>query len=100
MTSLLNEVVAEAVIQHPTPQKKGRHLKIYYATQVSTCPPTFVFFVNDRKLVHFSYERYLENSLREAFDFDGTPIRFSLKGRLHATEKASKVTPIINPLML
>lgn len=92
-TSLLNEVVAEAVIQHPTPQKKGRHLKIYYATQVSTCPPTIVFFVNDRKLVHFSYERYLENSLREAFDFDGTPIRIQFKGKAARDEKSSNVTP-------
>ncbi|HHX30032.1 MAG TPA: ribosome biogenesis GTPase Der [Clostridiaceae bacterium] len=92
-TSVLNEVVAEAVIQHPTPQKKGRHLRIYYATQGAVQPPTFIFFVNDKRLMHFSYERYLENRLRENFDFFGTPLRFIWKGRAARDESQSRVTP-------
>ena len=71
----LNDVLGEAIDMTPTPQDKGRHLKIYYGTQVSRQPPTFLFFVNDRKLMHFSYERYLENQLRLNFGFEGTPIR-------------------------
>ena len=59
----------------------GRRLRIYYATQVSTCPPTFVLFVNDETLMHFSYERYLNNAFRKAFGFEGTPIRFILRER-------------------
>lgn len=92
-TSVLNEVIAEAIVQHPTPQQKGRHLRIYYATQGSVAPPTFIFFVNDKKLLHFSYERYLENRLRENFDFFGTPIRMIWKGRAARDESASRVTP-------
>lgn len=74
-TGILNDVVREAVSLTEPPAKSGRRLKIYYVTQAETNPPTFVFFVNDDTLVHFSYKRYLENSLRRAFDFSGTPIR-------------------------
>ncbi|HET7629248.1 MAG TPA: ribosome biogenesis GTPase Der [Bacillales bacterium] len=74
-TSVLNDVVLDAVTMNPTPTRKGRRLKISYATQVSVKPPTFVLFVNDPELMHFSYERYLENEIRKAFGFQGTPIR-------------------------
>jgi len=63
------------------PSKHGRRLKLYYASQVAINPPTFVVFVNDMTLVHFSYQRYLENKLRETFDFFGTPIRFFIRER-------------------
>ncbi|MCK9478082.1 MAG: ribosome biogenesis GTPase Der [Firmicutes bacterium] len=75
-TGMLNDVINEAVARVQPPSDKGRRLKIYYATQPSTRPPTFVFFVNEKKLMHFSYLRYLENRLRETFGFEGTPIRF------------------------
>ena len=74
-TGTLNDVVADAIAATEPPSKHGRRLKIYYATQPDVCPPKFVFFVNDVTLVHFSYKRYLENALRRAFDFSGTPIR-------------------------
>ena len=74
-TGILNDVVADAIAATEPPSKHGRRLKIYYATQPDVCPPKFVFFVNDATLVHFSYKRYLENALRRAFDFSGTPIR-------------------------
>jgi GTP-binding protein len=61
---------------HAPPTDKGKALRVYYATQVSVKPPTFVLFVNDSKLMHFSYLRYLENKIREAFGFDGTPVHF------------------------
>ncbi len=80
-TGLLNEVLGEAMLRQPPPQDKGRQLKIYYGTQVRTAPPEFVFFCNDRKLSHFSYERYLENQLRAAFDFAGTPIKITMRGK-------------------
>lgn len=80
-TGTLNDVVREAVTITEPPASSGRRLKILYATQPSVKPPTFVFFVNDEKLVHFSYKRYLENSLRRAFDFSGTPIRLKFIGR-------------------
>jgi GTP-binding protein len=66
---------------HEPPSERGKFLKAYYATQVSTGPPTFVFFVNDASLPHFSYKRYLENQFRRAFGFDGTPIRFIFRNR-------------------
>ncbi|MEV2585994.1 ribosome biogenesis GTPase Der [Paenibacillus larvae] len=74
-THVLNDVVSDAVIFNPPPTDKGRRLRINYATQVSVKPPCFVFFVNDPDLMHFSYERYLENKIRAAFDFEGTPVR-------------------------
>jgi GTP-binding protein len=80
-TSELNRVVHEAVTRHPPPSKDLRKLKIYYVTQVRVDPPTFLFHVNDTQLVHFSYERYLENSLREVYPMTGTPIRLSFRSR-------------------
>ncbi len=80
-TSVINEVLAEAVAMHKSPSKQGRHLKIYYASQVDIKPPQIVFFINDKKLLHFSYERYIENRFREAFGFEGTPIRMIWRER-------------------
>ena len=80
-TSALNEVIQDAVRTTPIPTKKGKRGKILYATQINVKPPSFVFFVNDPELIHFSYERYLENKLREAFGFEGTPIWLKLKKR-------------------
>jgi GTP-binding protein len=74
-THLLNDVVSDAVAVTPPPTDKGKRLRVNYATQVSVKPPSFVFFVNDPELMHFSYERYLENRIRAAFGFEGTPIR-------------------------
>ncbi len=80
-TALLNGIITNALASHPPPSVKGRNLKILYVTQAETNPPTFVFFVNDAKLRHFSYDRYLENKLREVFGFIGTPLRFTFKSR-------------------
>jgi GTP-binding protein len=80
-TSRLNEVVREAYQRHQAPFIQGRQLRVYYATQAEINPPTFVFFVNDPHLLHFSYERYLENSLRAAFGFEGTAIRMQFRQR-------------------
>jgi len=80
-TAELNRVVQEAVARHAPPSKAGKRLKFYYATQAAVDPPTFVFFVNDPRLVHFSYERYLENRLREHYGFLGTPLRLSFRKR-------------------
>jgi len=80
-TALLNEVVADVLMQTPPPSKRGKKLRIHYVTQVAVKPPTFVFFVNDAELFHFSYQRYFENRLREAFQFEGTPLRFVLRSR-------------------
>ncbi|MBI4307288.1 MAG: ribosome biogenesis GTPase Der [Chloroflexi bacterium] len=80
-TSLANTLVTRAVTRHPPPPVKGRRLHIYYVTQPAASPPTFVFFANDPDLVHFSYERFLENCIREAFGFEGTPIRLVFRGR-------------------
>src|SRR6266542_1627619 len=79
-TPRLIELVRDAVVRHPRTER-GRQLKIYYATQSGTRPPTFVFFVNDPKLLHFSYHRYLENQLRAAFGFEGTAMRLVFRGR-------------------
>jgi GTPase len=78
-TGVLNEALADAQLTLQPPIQGGRKLKIYYATQQSACPPTFVFFINHQELMHFAYERYLENHLRKSFDFAGTPIRFILR---------------------
>ena len=80
-TGVLNEIVTEAVALQQPPSDKGKRLKIFYATQVSVKPPTFVFFVNDKKLAHFSYIRYLENQIREAFGFRGTSLKFIVRER-------------------
>ncbi len=80
-TGVFNDMLNEAIAMVPTPQDKGKHLKIYYGTQVSTNPPTFALFVNDKELSHFSYERYLENQIRKNFGFEGTPIRFFLRNK-------------------
>ncbi|MCR4671445.1 MAG: ribosome biogenesis GTPase Der [Saccharofermentans sp.] len=80
-TGVFNDMLAEAVMQVPTPQDKGRHLKIYYGTQVAVKPPTFALFVNDKELSHFSYERYLENQIRRNFGFEGVPIRLYLRNK-------------------
>ncbi|MCO5478129.1 GTPase Der [Enterococcus sp. AZ091] len=74
-SALLNDVIMDAVAINPTPTDKGKRLKIFYATQVAVKPPTFVIFVNEEELMHFSYARFLENQIRKAFTFDGTPIR-------------------------
>ncbi len=80
-TAELNRLVREAVVRHAPPSKWGRRLRFYYATQAAVDPPTFVFFVNDTRLVHFSYERYIENRLRAKYSFPGTPLRFSFRNR-------------------
>ncbi|MBE5781130.1 MAG: ribosome biogenesis GTPase Der, partial [Clostridiales bacterium] len=80
-TGMLNEVLNEAVSAVEPPSDKGRRLKILYGTQVSIQPPTFVLFVNEPSLMHFSYERYLENYFRKTFGFEGTPIRFIIRRR-------------------
>jgi GTPase len=80
-TSQLNEVVERAVTEHPPQTHKGKQLRVYYATQASVAPPTFIFFVNDPNLVHFAYERFLENTLREAFGFRGTAVRLRFRTR-------------------
>ncbi len=80
-TGVLNEILSEAVAMKQPPSDKGRRLKIYYMTQVSTKPPTFVMFVNDKKLTHFSYTRYIENQIRDTFGFSGTPIHFITRER-------------------
>ena len=74
-TGMLNDVVADAIAAVEPPASSGRRAKIKYVTQASTQPPTFIFFTNEAKLVHFSYRRYLENYIRRAFSLDGTPIR-------------------------
>ena len=86
-TGLLNDILADAQAYLQPPATSGRRLKIFYATQQSTKPPTFVMFVNDMTLMHFSYERYLENQFRKAFGFDGTPIRFILRERGHKDDE-------------
>ncbi|MBE6535588.1 MAG: ribosome biogenesis GTPase Der [Ruminococcaceae bacterium] len=80
-TGMLNEVLAEATTRVQPPSDKGKRLKIYYMTQASVAPPTFVFFCNNVELFHFSYQRYLENCLRQTFGFSGTPIRIVIKMR-------------------
>ncbi|MCD8109448.1 MAG: ribosome biogenesis GTPase Der [Clostridiales bacterium] len=80
-TGVLNEIVSEAVAMHEPPSDKGKRLKIFYVTQVAVKPPTFVIFVNDKKLMHFSYTRYLENRIRETFGFRGTSLKFIIRER-------------------
>ena len=80
-TGVLNEIIAEALALTPPPSDKGKRMKLYYATQVGVKPPAFVFFVNDKELMHFSYLRYLENRIREAFGFEGTALKFYVRER-------------------
>ena len=80
-TGVVNEIMAEAVALQQPPSDKVKRLKLYYITQVSVKPPTFVIFVNDKQLMHFSYTRYIENKIREAFGFKGTPLRFIIRER-------------------
>lgn len=82
-TSVVNEVIQDAVMLTPPPSHSGRQLRVLYASQVSVAPPSFVVFVNDPELCHFSYVRYLENSLREAFEFEGTPIHIIIRKRVN-----------------
>ena len=80
-TGVLNEIMSEAVAMQQPPSDKGKRLRLYYITQVSVKPPTFVIFVNDRELMHFSYTRYIENQIRNAFGFKGTPLKFIIRER-------------------
>ena len=80
-TGVLNEIMTEAVALQQPPSDKGKRLKLYYMTQVAVKPPTFVIFVNDKELMHFSYTRYIENKVREAFGFKGTPLKFIIRER-------------------
>ena len=80
-TGVLNEIISEATALNQPPSDKGKKLKIFYSTQVAVKPPTFVIFVNDKELMHFSYLRYLENRIREAFGFEGTPLKFFVRER-------------------
>ena len=74
-TNILNQVIADTQITYPAPARNGKRFRIYYATQVAAAPPTFVLSCNEPKLMHFTYQRFIENSLRQAFDFEGTPVR-------------------------
>ena len=80
-TGVLNEIMTEAVAMQQPPSDKGKRLRLYYITQVSVKPPTFVIFVNDKELMHFSYTRYIENQIRETFGFKGTPLKFIIRER-------------------
>ncbi len=80
-TGVLNEILSEAVAMQQPPTDKGKRLRLYYITQVSVKPPTFVIFVNDKDLMHFSYTRYIENQIRDTFGFKGTPLRFIIRER-------------------
>ena len=80
-TGVLNDILAQAVARVQPPTDKGRRLKIYYLTQVSVRPPTFVFFVNSAQLFHFSYQRYMENMIRDTFGLKGTPIHIIIRER-------------------
>ena len=80
-TGVLNEILSEAVALQQPPSDKGKRLKIFYMTQVAVKPPTFVIFVNDKELMHFSYTRYIENKIRESFGFKGTSLKFIIRER-------------------
>ena len=80
-TGVLNEIMTEAVAMQQPPSDKGKLVKVYYMTQVAVKPPTFVIFVNDKELMHFSYVRYLENRIRESFGFKGTALKFIIRER-------------------
>ena len=80
-TGVLNEIMTEAVAMQQPPSDKGKRLKLYYITQVAVKPPSFIIFVNNKELMHFSYTRYLENKIREAFGFRGTALKFFIRER-------------------
>jgi GTP-binding protein len=80
-TGELNRLVEDAAVRHAPPHKAGKRLRFYYATQASVDPPTFVFFVNDTRLVHFSYQRYLENQIRRRYNYLGTPLKLVFRSR-------------------
>ena len=82
-TSKINQVLQRAQDLHPAPSRSGRQLKLFYGTQVRSDPPTFMVYVNDPRLAHFSYRRYLENRIRAAFGFEGTPLRLKVRTRKH-----------------
>jgi GTP-binding protein len=84
-TGELNRLVRDALDRHAPPSKRGKRLKIYYASQPGVDPPTFVFHVNEPSLVHFGYERYLENQLRRTYEFQGTPLRLLFRPRQQRT---------------
>ena len=84
-TGVLNEALADAQLSLQPPMQGGRRLKIYYATQQAVCPPTFVFFINNQELMHFAYQRYLENHFRKSFQFEGTPLKFILREKRQNT---------------
>ena len=86
-TSILNQVINEAIAIVQPPTDKGKRLKIYYGSQVSTKPPTFVIFVNNKELFHFSYERYLVNQIRKEFGLEGTPVRVIVREKLDKYDK-------------
>jgi len=86
-TGMLNEVLGEATMRTQPPTDKGRRLKIYYMTQISVAPPTFVIFCNSAELFHYSYQRYIENCLRETFGFTGTPIKLIIRERGEDSKK-------------
>jgi GTP-binding protein len=79
-TGQLNDIVSQALAMHAPPSKRGKRLRIYFVTQPEVAPPHFIFFVNDPGLLHFSYQRYLENTIREVYPFPGTPIRMTFRG--------------------
>jgi GTP-binding protein len=89
-TSKLNQVVRDVFRVHPPPSFRGRVLKGHYVTQASVAPPEFVFFVNDPELLHFSYERHLENSLRAAFGFTGTPLKLVFRKRVKQDQRKAE----------
>ena len=80
-TSVLNDIIQDAQIVNPTPIFNGGRLKIYFANQVSVCPPTFILFVNNPDYMHFSYQRYIENRLRDSFEFKGSPLKILVRER-------------------
>ena len=80
-TGVLNEIMTKAVAMQQPPTDKGKRLKLFYITQVSVKPPTFVIFVNDKEMMHFSYTRYIENQIRDTFGFKGTPLHFIIRER-------------------
>jgi GTP-binding protein len=86
-TSVLNQVMEDAVAINPPPSHGGKRLKIYFATQPDVKPPTFIFFVNDPEIMHFSYLRFLENRLRESFGFEGTPLKLVVRGKKEDEER-------------